>query len=103
MRFAPRIKAQQWEALEFRNQMIILEKRLTQITPNEYGFENGYQIFKYLSSEGCGWLIGFEKGNVHTFEKHFSALTQLEKKIPASLYRVHCKRTPPGKNGCPGS
>ena len=52
LRFAPRVRAQQWEAIEFRNQMIILEKRLMQITPDQSGFQLGKPIFKLLTKSG---------------------------------------------------
>ena len=78
LRFAPRIRAQQWEAIEFRNQIIILEKRLLQVTPDEKGLQLGQKVFKYLTVQGAGWLSGFEKEHIQSFERHFSLLSKQE-------------------------
>ena len=78
LRFAPRIKAQQWEALAFRNQIIVLEKRLTQIYPTPSGLLKGFETIRLLTLSQNLNLSGFEKNRIATFEGLFKKMTLSE-------------------------
>ena len=78
LRFAPRVKAQQWEAIQFRNQVIILEKRLGNIRPVPEDYEKGRQVLTLLTLANCRWLSGFEKDRIVTFQRTLEGLTDTE-------------------------
>ena len=102
LRFAPRIKAQQWEALAFRNQIIILEKRLAQILPTEEGLTKGLEVFGLLSPNGVSGLSSFEKERMSIFEKLLSRLSIPEKAYFLAFSGFIAREHQLSKTGIPG-
>jgi DNA replication ATP-dependent helicase Dna2 len=74
LRYAPAVKAQQFEALQTRNQILALEKRLE--SAGSQGFKN---IFHRLSPNRFPQIKGFLAADLAKFEKTYHGMTDLER------------------------
>ncbi|HRI60584.1 MAG TPA: AAA domain-containing protein, partial [Saprospiraceae bacterium] len=73
LRFAPTVAPEQWEALQLRNQLIALERLLTQIKP---GDETVSVFGRLRATNGKGFM----ERDFGRFETAYSALSIVEKK-----------------------
>ncbi|MFT5167975.1 MAG: DNA replication ATP-dependent helicase Dna2 [Saprospiraceae bacterium] len=74
LRFAPRVKAQQYEALQLRNQLITLEQRLKNLKK-----VNAPVVFEQIKTAYFPQAKGFAANDIMLFEKMYSRLNKLEK------------------------
>ena len=102
LRFAPRIKAQQWEALAFRNQIIVLEKRLSQIFPSPAGLLKGFETFRLLTLKLNLQLSSFEKNRIATFEGLFKKMPLSEQCYFLAFVGFIAREHQWAKTGIPG-
>ena len=79
LKYAPAIKAQQYEALNVRNQVLALEQALINLNKNPDP-KGGNSLFKRLIDKLLLGASGFEKSNIVLFEKTYNGLSDLEKK-----------------------
>ena len=77
LRFAPRVKAQQMEAIQLRNQLVAVEYQLSKIDTDDL---EEVLLFKYLHPMKVPQASGFLKKDFILFEKVYSAMTLLERK-----------------------
>ncbi len=86
LRFAPRIKAQQYEALQVRNQLVALDWELKDLT--KWFSKNGLTTrliersvpFTKINSNRLGAIKGFVGEDIIQFEKVYHHLSPLERK-----------------------
>ncbi len=86
LRFAPRIKAQQYEALQVRNQLVALDWELKDLT--KWFSKNGLTTrliertipFTKINSNRLGTIKGFIGEDIIQFEKIYQDLSPLERK-----------------------
>ena len=74
LRFAPRVKAQQYEALQLRNQLLILEQRLKNLKK-----PNAPIVFDEVKTAYFPQAKGFAANDISLFEKVYSSLNDLER------------------------
>jgi DNA replication ATP-dependent helicase Dna2 len=72
LRFAPSVRAQQREALQLRNELIMIEKTLEDRNKNK-------GLLAYLHPSRFRKLSGFALSDIETFAKVYSSLCELEK------------------------
>lgn len=79
---APRLSAQQYDALQVRNRLIALEFALAALgtDPNETLLEAGNRFFNKWRTEKFPAFAGFERENLLSFEKAYEGMTTLLKK-----------------------
>ncbi|MBR9920148.1 MAG: AAA family ATPase [Bacteroidetes bacterium] len=84
LRYAPRAVAQQYEALEVRNNLISLERRLANTfanDPEQPLLESSAAVlFKHLSKRYLTHFSGFAERDLLRFEGTFNSLAPIEKK-----------------------
>lgn len=86
LRFAPKVKAQQYEALQIRNQLVAIDWELKDLTKwvSKYGLSNLVLerpiIFSKLRSNRFAQVKGFLAKDIELFEKVYSRLSKLEQK-----------------------
>jgi DNA replication ATP-dependent helicase Dna2 len=82
LRFAPRIKAQQYEALQLRNQLLALERLLSRLGLSGQGdlLEQGDRLFGRLSPAAFPQLKGFVKRDLELFEKGYRSMPELTRR-----------------------
>lgn len=83
LRYAPRIVAQQYEALQVRNQLVALERLMARLGDPEAGSlaEQGDKLFGRLSPRRQPGLKGFAMRDMESFEKVYRGM-----KTEAQLY-----------------
>ncbi|MEM0994237.1 MAG: AAA domain-containing protein, partial [Bacteroidota bacterium] len=86
LRFAPRIKAQQYEALQVRNQLVAIDWELAQLsstfnksTRREQSLELG-NIFLKVNSNRYAHVKGFLGQDIANFQKVYESISRLEQK-----------------------
>ncbi|PHN01325.1 DEAD/DEAH box helicase [Flavilitoribacter nigricans] len=81
LRFAPTIKAQQYEAMQLRNQLVALERLLSQLGQQEDKdlLDQGQRLFGRLSPVHFPNMRGFARRNLEQFEAVYRRLSELEK------------------------
>ena len=81
LRFAPVIKAQQMEAIQVRNQLLAIERKLTKI-----GLDQKYDavILNQLRASSADAKAGFFSRDLAVFEKVFNNIPTLERKYFAA-------------------
>lgn len=77
LRFAPVVKAQQYEALSARNELIGIEKQIANLTDETDPETCVYQKLKVLDLKG---LYGFTLRDVQMFEKVYHSLSDMERR-----------------------
>ncbi len=77
LKFAPSVRAQQYEAIQIRNQLLALEKAVMKAPSLPEG-EGGISIFTHLRQEKFE-KSGFLKRDATLFEKTYNGLDELEK------------------------
>ena len=77
LRFAPVVKAQQYEALSARNELIGIEKQISNLTDETDPDTCVFQKLKVLDLKG---LYGFTLRDVQLFEKVYHALSTMERR-----------------------
>lgn len=79
LRFAPRIRTQQYEALQVRNQLVAIERLLSELGDPAKGdlLEQGMRVFGRLRPGAFPNLKGFLQRDLELFEKVFSRLHPL--------------------------
>jgi len=82
LRFAPRIVAQQYEALQVRNQILATEWRLRRLGQDSAAglLEQGRRFFRQLHPGQFPQLKGFHRQDLAEFSERFEKLTDLEQK-----------------------
>ncbi len=80
LRFAPRVKAQQYDALQVRNHLVALEWLLIQIGQKEDLLTQGERLFGKLNPAHFPHLKGFALRDLTEFEKIWSGLNDIERK-----------------------
>ena len=80
LRFAPTIKAQQYEAMQLRNQLVALERLLAQLGLGDKDLlDQGQRLFGRLSPVHFPNSRGFARRNLEQFEAVYRRLSELEK------------------------
>ena len=85
LRFAPRVKAQQYEALQLRNQLVGLERRMANLcagTPPAgapTGSMDGKTFFGLIRPGRYANLKGFNADDLEAFAKTWSEISELER------------------------
>jgi DNA replication ATP-dependent helicase Dna2 len=83
LKFAPVVKAQQWEALQVRNQLVALEHFLLQLgLPNaqdEDLVSQGDRLQRFLRQEKFGQAGGFVSRDAEQWQKMYGRMGRLEK------------------------
>jgi DNA replication ATP-dependent helicase Dna2 len=100
LKYAPSVKAQQYEALNIRNQILGLEQTVINLNRNE---EGNYSIFKKLISKLLNITTGFEKRDIALFDKVYSSLTELENRYFNSFCSFIAREHQLAKVGMEGS
>ena len=77
LRFAPRVKAQQMEAIQLRNQLVAIEYQLSKINTTDL---DEVLLFKYLHPMKVPEASGFLKKDLGLFQKVYSGMNSLERK-----------------------
>lgn len=80
LRFAPKVRANQLEALMVRNQLVAMEWKLQQLSaagPADLA-EQGRALFGRLNTQSFPQLKGFVRNDLLAFERMFSVLSDLE-------------------------
>lgn len=77
LRFAPVVKAQQYEALSARNELIGIEKQIANLTDETDPAICVFQKLKVLDLKG---LYGYVLGDVQLFEKTYHSLSEMEQR-----------------------
>ncbi|NRA48818.1 MAG: AAA family ATPase, partial [Phaeodactylibacter sp.] len=82
LRYAPRIQAQQYEALQVRNQLVAIERLLSKLGEPDAGdlLEQGSRLFGKLSPRKQANLKGFARRDMEMFEKIFHDLSPLSRR-----------------------
>lgn len=81
LRFAPPVKAQQFEALQLRNQLVGIERLLTTLGQGELDLvEQGRRLFGKLKKTQFPQWKGFMQRDLVYFESTYQSLKPLEKK-----------------------
>lgn len=75
LRYAPRVKAQQYEALQLRNQLIAIEQDLIHLKSQE----GKATIFEKLKEANFGKLKGFALTDIQAFEKVYQGMSPLDR------------------------
>ncbi|MEN0051217.1 MAG: AAA domain-containing protein, partial [Bacteroidota bacterium] len=86
LRFAPRVKAQQFEALQVRNQLVAIDWELSELSGlfnqserNELTLERP-NIFRKLTANRFAHVSGFLKQDIINFEKVYQGMSKTEQK-----------------------
>ncbi|MEM6317428.1 MAG: AAA domain-containing protein [Bacteroidota bacterium] len=77
LRFAPTIRAQQYEAIQVRNQLVAIEQGLINLKDGDLV---NPPLLRHLHPDRFPQISGFLKRNLLTFSKTFFELTVLERK-----------------------
>ncbi|MCB9053269.1 MAG: AAA family ATPase [Lewinellaceae bacterium] len=82
LRFAPRIRSQQYEALQVRNQLVAIERLLGELGNPEKGgmLEQGLRLFGRLRPGAFPNLKGFLQRDLELFEKVFGGMNELSQR-----------------------
>lgn len=82
LRYAPRIQAQQYDALQVRNQLVAIERLLAKLGQAEFGdiLERGNQLFGKLSPRRQSNLKGFARRDMEGFEKVYQGMGAVAKR-----------------------
>ncbi len=97
LRYAPRNKAKQYEALSVRNQMMATERLLAASQPGQTS------PLDHLTPERFGDLTGFEKRNLHAFHQAYSGLSDLERDYLRAFTGFIAREQRLAKVGCHGT
>lgn len=80
LRFAPRIKAQQYEALQIRNQLVAIERQIAQLgLAGEEMLKKGDQFFSKLFTHNYPNIKGFVLRDLSDFEQTYRRLLSYER------------------------
>lgn len=80
LRFAPRVKSQQYEALQIRNQLVAIEKKLAQLGgAGEEMLKKGQVFFSQLFLHNYPNITGFTRRDLSEFEEVFKKLLPYER------------------------
>ena len=79
LKYAPLLAAQQYEALNIRNQILSLEQAMINLNKNKSNL-NSPDFFNRIISKLLQTSTGFEKRDVELFSKTYNGLSDLEKK-----------------------
>ena len=82
LKYAPSVRAQQFEALNIRNQILALEQALINLNKQEF---NEINIFKKLIHSLLNTATGFERRDIELFDKTYHQLTDLENRYFTSF------------------
>lgn len=74
LRFAPTVEAEQWEAVQVRNQLVAIERLLTGITPGQADAE----VFNRLTGNSFAGM-GYLSRDMSRFESAYAGLSSLER------------------------
>ncbi len=76
LKYAPSVRAQQYEALNVRNQILALEQSLINLNKTPFNENN---IYKRLIDNLLKTATGFEKRDIELFDKTFNNMSDLER------------------------
>jgi len=82
LRFAPRIRSQQYEALQLRNQLVAIERLLSGLGDPSRGDiqEQGQRLFGRLRPSAFPNLKGFLQHDLELFQKVFDGMSELARR-----------------------
>lgn len=80
LRFAPRVRSQQYEALQVRNHLVALEWLLLQIGQGSDLLEQGQRLFGRLRPSAFPNAKGFTQRDLAEFEALWQAMNEVERK-----------------------
>jgi DNA replication ATP-dependent helicase Dna2 len=82
LRYAPRIQAQQYDALQVRNQLVAIERLLSKLGDPAQGdlLEQGNRLLGKLSPRRQTNLKGFARRDMEAFEKTYQGLDDVAKR-----------------------
>ena len=82
LRFAPTVKAKQYEAIQIRNQLVGIERQLSQLGESQEAglIADGERIFGKIRMMHFPYAKGFIERDVLRFERVYAQMTALEKK-----------------------
>ena len=98
LRYAPRVKAQQYEALQLRNQLIAIEQSLINLKNQS----ETATIFEKLKQGLFPELKGFMLRDIQAFEKVYQAMSPLEKEYFIAFSSFIAKEHHLAKTGVQG-
>lgn len=103
LRFAPASKAQQYEALQLRNQLVAIDRLLAGLGLGEGSLsEQGDRLFARLSLARYPNLKGFARDNIYLFESVWKALDSIEKAYFAAFAGMAAREHALAKTGVQG-
>lgn len=82
LRFAPRVRTQQYEALQVRNQLVAIDWMLMRLgyKPDEDLVEQGRRLFGRLTPERMPRLKAFARQDVEAFQQMYFGMDDLEQR-----------------------
>ena len=105
LRFAPRIKSQQFDALQLRNQLLAIEWQLAILgaDPELDLLEQGRQLFRRLNPVYFPKVKGFARGDLEFFETVYSRLSELERRYFVAFSGFIAREQKLAKTGVQGA
>lgn len=105
LRYAPVTKAQQYEAIQIRNQLVALERTLSNFG-KEGRLESlelqGNQLFRKLSPNRFPYVKGFVAKDLESFEKAYSNMSPLERQYFVAFSGLIAREHQLAKTGIQG-
>ena len=98
LKYAPLLAAQQFEALNVRNQILSLEQALINLNKKKNTVVGDGDFFNRILSKLLQTASGFEKRDVELFAKTYNNLSLLEKKIFYRVQQFYCAGASDFKN-----
>lgn len=104
LRFAPGVKAQQFEAIQLRNQLIAIERRLMALGAVEEKelLTQGQQLFGKINPAFYPQIKGFGQKDLALFESVYQKMTAIEKKYFIAYSGFIAREQQLSKTGLPG-
>lgn len=100
LRFAPAVKAQQFEALQLRNHLVAIEQQLIKLGEGEL---DEYSILDKISPARMPHLKGFIQRDLTLFEKVFQEMSPIERKYFVAFTSFIAKEHQLAKTGIHGN
>jgi DNA replication ATP-dependent helicase Dna2 len=101
LRYAPRVQAQQWEALRVRNELLILEKQMQRLG-GERLLEKADWFFGQLRPERAPGVKGFTRDHLQQMQETYRQLDAVERKYLAAFTGFIAREHQLAKTGSPG-
>ncbi len=104
LRFAPRVRTQQYEALQVRNQLVAIDWMLRRLgrQPDEDLAEQGRRLFGCLDPKRMPRLKGFARQDVEAFQQMYFGMDDLEQRYFAAFAGFIAREHQLAKTGVAG-